>query len=118
MPGRLTFGDQDAPFWFFPTYKLVAEQIRVGQLPLWNLYLYSGIPLFAQLQAGVLDPINRIYLLETSSQTLTLAQEVSFAKALPAAYNYGRSPGWKRRARAITAVIYSLQRFCRGAHYL
>ncbi|MFN7949634.1 MAG: YfhO family protein [Blastocatellia bacterium] len=109
--GRLTLGDQDALFWFFPIYKLVAEQIRAGHLPLWNPYMYSGMPLFAQPQAGVFDPINWIYLLGANSRTLTLAQEISFGIALLAAFSYVRSLGWKRRSGVITAVIYALSGF-------
>ena len=109
--GRLALGDQDALFWFFPIYKLVAEQIRAGHLPLWNPYMYSGMPLFAQPQAGVLDPINWIYLLGASTRTLTLAQEISFGLALLAAYGYVRSLGWKRRSGVVTAVIYALSGF-------
>ncbi|HWQ34841.1 MAG TPA: YfhO family protein [Blastocatellia bacterium] len=109
--GWLTLGDQDALFWFLPIYKQVAEQIRAGHLPLWNPYMYSGMPLFAQPQAGVLDPINWIYLLGTTSRTLTLAQESSFAIALLAAYSYARRLGWKRRASVVTAVIYAFSGF-------
>lgn len=109
--GWLTLGDQDTLFWFFPIYKQVAEQIRAGHLPLWNPYVYSGMPLFAQPQAGVLDPINWIYLLGTTSRTLTLAQESSFAIALLAAYSYARRLGWKRRACVVTAVIYAFSGF-------
>jgi hypothetical protein len=109
--GWLTLGDQDALFWFFPIYKLVAEQILAGHLPLWNPYVYSGLPLLAQPQAGVFDPINWIYLLGATSRTLTLAQELSFAIALLAAYGYARSLGWKRRACVVTAVGYAFSGF-------
>lgn len=109
--GWLTLGDQDALFWFLPVYKLVAEQIRDGQLPLWNPYMYSGMPLFAQLQAGVLDPVNWVYLFGATSRTLTLAQEISFAIALLSSYGYARSLGWKRRACVVSAIIYAFSGF-------
>jgi hypothetical protein len=112
--GRLTLGDQDAVFWFFPAYKFVSEQIRSGNLPLWTPYLYSGSPLFAQWQAGMLDPINWIYLIETTSRTLTLSLEISFAISLIATFVYTRSLGFKRRASVISAVIYSLSGFAVG----
>lgn len=112
--GWLTLGDQDARFWFFPIYKLVAEQIRAGHLPLWNPYMYSGTPLFSQMQAGVLDPINWIYLFGTTARTLTLAQETSFVIALLSAWSYARRLGWKRRAGVVTAVIYAFSGFAVG----
>jgi hypothetical protein len=109
--GRRTLGDRDAVFWFFPVYKLVAEQIGSGNLPLWNPYQYSGAPMFAEWQAGVLDPINWIYLIETTSRTLTLSLEIGFAIALIATFSYARSIGFNRRAAVVSAVIYALSGF-------
>jgi hypothetical protein len=112
--GWMTLGDKDAIFWFFPAYKFVAEQLRSGSLPLWNPYQYSGAPLFAEWQAGTLDPINWIYLIETTSRTLTLSLEISFAIALLATFSYARSIGFSRRASVVSAIIYALSGFAVG----
>ncbi|MGH9835057.1 MAG: YfhO family protein [Blastocatellia bacterium] len=112
--GWMTLGDKDAIFWFFPAYKFVAEQLRSGSLPLWNPYQYSGAPLFAEWQAGTLDPINWIYLIETTSRTLTLSLEISFATALVATFSYARSIGFNRRASVVSAIIYALSGFAVG----
>ena len=106
-----TLGDKDAVFWFFPAYKFVAEQIKSGNLPLWNPYQYSGAPMFAEWQAGALDPINWIYLIETTSRTLTFSLEISFAIALLATFSYARSVGYNRAAAVVSAVIYGLSGF-------
>jgi Bacterial membrane protein YfhO len=112
--GWRTLGDQDAVFWFFPAYYFVAEQIKSGHLPLWTPYLYSGTPLFAEWQAGVLDPINWLYLLGTSSTTLTLSLEMSFAISLLSTYSYTRILGFRRRAGIISAIVYALSGFATG----
>ncbi len=112
--GWRTLGDQDAVFWFFPAYHFVADQVNSGQLPLWTPYLYSGTPLFAKWQAGVLDPINWIYLIETSSRTLTLSLEMSFAISLLSTFSYTRILGFKRSAGVISAIIYTLSGFATG----
>ncbi|MCG3161136.1 MAG: hypothetical protein JMDDDDMK_02254 [Acidobacteria bacterium] len=109
--GQRTLGDKDAVFWFFPAYKFVAEQIKSGSLPLWNPYQYSGAPMFAEWQAGALNPINWIYLIETTSRALTLSLEIGFAIALLAAFSYARSIGFNRRAAVVSAVIYGLSGF-------
>ena len=106
-----TLGDKDAVFWFFPAYKFVAEQIKSGDLPLWNPYQYSGAPMFAEWQAGALDPINWIYLIETTSRALTFSLEISFAIALLATFSYARSIGFNRSAAVVSAVIYGLSGF-------
>ncbi|MCI0389762.1 MAG: YfhO family protein [Acidobacteria bacterium] len=112
--GLRTLGDKDAVFWFFPAYKFVAEQIKSGMLPLWNPYQYSGAPMFAEWQAGALDPINWIYLIEMTSRTLTLSLEISFAIALLATFSYTRSLGFNRHAAIVSAVIYGLSGFAVG----
>ena len=112
--GLRTLGDKDAVFWFFPAYKFVAEQIKSGSLPLWNPYQYSGAPMFAEWQAGALDPINWIYLIETTSRALTFSLEISFALALLSTFSYTRSLGFNRRAAVISAVIYGLSGFAVG----
>src|SRR5262245_25974459 len=112
--GQRTLGDKDAVFWFFPAYKIVAQQIKSGGLPLWTPYQYSGAPMFAEWQAGSLDPINWIYLIETTSRALTLSLEISFAIALIATFSYTRSLGFNRRAAVVSAVIYGLSGFAVG----
>lgn len=50
------------PFWGDLTYlhqpwrALPAQMLQEGRLPLWNPYLYFGMPLAAQMQAGVFYP--------------------------------------------------------------
>lgn len=112
--GSVTLGDKDAVFWFLPAYKFVAAEIGAGRLPLWNPYQYSGTPLFAEWQAGVLDPLNWIYLFETTSRTLTVSCELSFALALLATFAYTRSLGLTRRAAVVAALIYALGGFMVG----
>ncbi|MCI0336079.1 MAG: YfhO family protein [Acidobacteria bacterium] len=112
--GWLTLGDQDTDFWFFPAYKFFSEQIKAGNLPLWTPYFYSGTPFFAQWESGVLDPLNWIYLIETSSRAVTLSLEASFALSLLSTFGYTRRLGFKRRASVLAAVIYALSGFAVG----
>jgi hypothetical protein len=109
--GERTLGDQDAVFWFFPAYKFVAQQIKSGSLPLWNPYQYSGAPMFAEWQAGALDPINWVYLIGTTSRSLTFSLEMGFALALLSMFAYARGVGMRREAAVLSAVIYGLSGF-------
>lgn len=109
--GWLTLGDQDAVFWFFPAYQFFAEQVKAGQWPIWSPYLYSGTPLFAQWQAGMLDPLNWVYLFGATSRTLTVSLELSFSLSLLSTFSYCRAIGLTRRAGILAAIIYSLSGF-------
>jgi hypothetical protein len=112
--GLLTLGDRDAVFWFYPIYKFVAEQLQQGRLPLLSPYMYCGTPVLAEWQAGVFDPLNWIYLVGTTSRTLTLSLQLAFSIALIGMYCYGRALGFNRRAGLVAAVIYGLSGFMVG----
>lgn len=106
-----TLADGDALFWFYPAYQFVAEQLKAGKLPLWNPYLYSGTPLFAQWHAGVFDPLNWLFLFGVTSRLMTTVQELAYAIALLGMFRYTRSLQFNRRASVVAAVIYALSGF-------
>ncbi len=54
--------ERDLPIFFFPNLKLWVEAVKAGELPLWNPYSFSGQPLFASLQTGILYPPNLLLL--------------------------------------------------------
>ncbi len=55
-------GGDLAPF-LYPNYRFAAEQLRQGNLPLWNPYLYSGAPFAADIQSGLFYPVNLLLFL-------------------------------------------------------
>lgn len=48
---------------FFPYKELIAHAFLYGQLPLWNPYNGSGMPLLATMHVGVLNPFNVVFIL-------------------------------------------------------
>ena len=44
--------------YFYPYWDYRNAIMRAGRLPLWNPYLFMGVPLLANSQAGVLYPLN------------------------------------------------------------
>jgi hypothetical protein len=53
-------GGGDLVSLYFPTYTYVAGQVQSGTLPLWNPYIFSGMPLAADVQTGLFYPLNWI----------------------------------------------------------
>lgn len=45
----------------YPWKTLTLNQLRLGELPLWNPYNFSGSPLLANFQSAVFYPFNMIY---------------------------------------------------------
>lgn len=54
--GMFYFGD--IARFFFPTRVLYADALRAGRLPLWQPEILTGIPLFAEMQTGALNPLH------------------------------------------------------------
>lgn len=55
--GRVIAGG-DLFTYFYPYWAEASQALRAGRLPLWNPYLFMGVPLLANSQAGVLYPLN------------------------------------------------------------
>lgn len=52
---------------FYPWRSLVGESWRAGKFPLWNPYMFSGVPLLATLHSAALYPLNALYLVFSNS---------------------------------------------------
>ncbi len=55
--GRVIAGG-DLFTYFYPYWAEAGRALQAGRLPLWNPYLFMGVPLLANSQAGVLYPLN------------------------------------------------------------
>ena len=51
-------GGGDLVSFIYPRYAFVAHAIRQGVLPLWDPYLFGGQPYLADVQSGLLYPLN------------------------------------------------------------
>ena len=45
-----------------PNAIYAAQRIRAGELPLWNPYIFNGIPFLADISTGVFYPLNALFL--------------------------------------------------------
>ena len=51
-------GGGDLASLYYPTYSYVSSQIQSGTISLWNPYIFSGMPLAADVQTGLFYPFN------------------------------------------------------------
>ncbi|TAN63529.1 hypothetical protein EPN18_02120 [bacterium] len=63
LDGSAILNERDLAVFFIPPKILWLNILKGGEFPLWNPYFYSGHPLFATLQPGVLYPPNVFFLL-------------------------------------------------------
>jgi hypothetical protein len=86
----------DAITYFYPYRAYAAESIRSGRIPLWNPYLFLGVPFLANPQTGVLYPGNLLlaWLLPTglagAPRLVSWSLVTHVALAACGAYLYGR----------------------------
>lgn len=63
LSSEFIFSERDLAIFFIPPRYLWVEMVKSFELPLWNPYNYSGIPLLATLQPGILYPPNFLFFL-------------------------------------------------------
>jgi len=83
---------------FYPWRLLATEQLRCGEVPLWNRYNGLGVPLLANFQSAPFDPFSLPWFLLPApwARTVQLLLRSLAAGALAA----GSPSGWARAAPA------------------
>jgi len=72
-------GGGDLANFLYPTYRFVAESWRQGTIPLWNPYVFGGMPAIGDIQAGVLYPLNLLVFFLADPLTLRHLELLSVA---------------------------------------
>jgi hypothetical protein len=72
-------GGGDLVSFLWPTYTFAARSLRSGVLPLWNPYLYSGMPFAADNQSGLFYPVNLLVFLLVPRLTYFVMELMSVA---------------------------------------
>ncbi|MEP6809787.1 MAG: YfhO family protein [Chthoniobacterales bacterium] len=106
ISGRLVLAPDDALTFGLPLRVAAAQMLREGHLPLWNPYLFSGMPLFASAQAGVLFPLNWFFLILGPGAAMNLAVLGAYSTAALGAFFYARRTGVNIAGALTTAIIW------------
>ena len=61
LDGREVLAFKDLSRYFYPLRYLMVEMVKSGQLPLWNPYIFCGMPFMATLQVGFFYPLTIIH---------------------------------------------------------
>ncbi len=61
LSGGRILVERDLPVFAYPNLHFWVDEVKNLSFPLWNPYLFSGEPLFANLQPAVLYPLSFIY---------------------------------------------------------
>jgi hypothetical protein len=112
--GNIVISPDDGVIFNIPIRVAVANLIHAGYVPLWNPYIFGGMPLFGAAQAGVLFPLNWFYLLFSIPVATNLMMLSSYMLAALGAYLYARRSGASIAGAALTSLVWQWSGFLVG----
>ena len=78
--------------YFYPYWAEASRALRAGRLPLWNAYLFMGVPFLANSQVGVFYPLNwPLWLLSPPHRALHWSVVLHLCLTAIGAYLFARS---------------------------
>src|SRR5882672_12556368 len=86
---------------------LIGEMIRNGQLPLWNPYIFCGMPLMAAIQPGALYPPTWLFAIFSPKTAMNWMVITTYHVALIGAYLYARRIGCNRVGSMIAGIAFA-----------
>ncbi|HEX4947445.1 MAG TPA: hypothetical protein VFZ34_12305, partial [Blastocatellia bacterium] len=90
---------------------LAGKMLASGQLPLWNPYIFAGMPLLASVYPGVLYPPNWLFAVLPPVAAMNAVVLLSYEIAIIGSYLYARKIGSSRTGALIAASLFSLGGF-------
>jgi hypothetical protein len=106
---RAVFFAYDVQNYFYAYLPIGPGAVRRGELPLWNPYAFSGMPLLADGQTALFYPPNWLFYVLPAAAALNYATLVQFAIASVGMFLFLRSLGLHRAPATLGAVAYT---FC------
>ncbi|PIY69204.1 hypothetical protein COY90_01930 [Candidatus Roizmanbacteria bacterium CG_4_10_14_0_8_um_filter_39_9] len=103
--GKVLFAGDNASI-NVPSKVLMFDMIRRGQLPLWNPYMFSGTPFLADINLGLLYPLNILYLILSPLRALSYMIIIDVYLAGAFMYVYGRIMKLSRFAAVASSLIF------------
>jgi membrane protein YfhO len=93
---------------------LIGQLVSSGQWPLWNPYLFAGMPLLADIQAGAFYPPNWLFAVFSPRVAINLVVITTYNIALTGTYLYARRIGLNRLGAMVAGMVFSFGGFMVG----
>jgi hypothetical protein len=98
--------------YFTPFKAYAAEALRAGRLPLWNPYLFMGVPFLANIQTAVLYPLNLPLIWLSAPKMVAYSIVIHIFLGGLFAYLYARlSLGLSPFGALVTAIVFAFSGF-------
>ncbi|MBI3915073.1 MAG: hypothetical protein HY327_12920, partial [Chloroflexi bacterium] len=89
----------------------LVESLRAGELPLWNPYLFTGVPFLAAGQHSALYPFTLLFFILPIDRAYGYFVALQFILAMIAMYAFARVLGISRFAATLSAIVYAFSGF-------
>ncbi len=99
--------DDDFYMYYLPMADVAFGMWREGTLPLWNPYLYAGMPLLASIEVGVLYPPNWLHLVVSTERAFCLLYVFHAALAAGGTWWFARQRGLRHEAALFAVVSFT-----------
>lgn len=104
--GHLIISPDDGVIQNIPFRVAAANELRGGFIPLWNPWLFCGMPMLAGAQVGLLFPLNWFYLTFAPALATNLMMLSAYMLAALGAYLYSRRIGSSIAGAALTSIVW------------
>ncbi len=111
---HLVLGPDDGMLFNVPLRVAAAQIVWSGYLPLWNPYIFGGMPLLAAAQGGLLFPLNWFYLVFSPVVATDLMVISAYMVAASGAYLYARRTGASVAGAVATSLVWQWGGFLIG----
>jgi hypothetical protein len=112
LGGGLVVIGYDTMTYMYPYRYFAATALREGQIPLWNPYIFYGVPFLANLQSAVFYPLHAVFLLVPPTLAMNWSVVGHLYLASLTAYLAARQiVGLDRLSACVAGAIYSLGGF-------
>jgi hypothetical protein len=89
--------------------RFIVESLSARELPLWNPYLFAGVPFLAAGQHSAMYPFSALFYILPIAKAYAYFEAIQFVIALLALFWFTRVIGLSRNCAIISALVYA---FC------
>ncbi|GAC1446194.1 MAG: YfhO family protein [Pyrinomonadaceae bacterium] len=106
--GRIVLCPDDGWAFYLPMRVAAAHIAHGGEFPLWNPYMFGGMPLFGAIQGGVLFPPNWVFLVFSPQPAMNLTMLFAYMFAGLGTYCFARRTGMNIAGAFIAGFIWQV----------
>ncbi|HWQ31566.1 MAG TPA: YfhO family protein [Blastocatellia bacterium] len=111
VAGRVSLAPGDVWISNLGVRVLLGRMIAHGQLPLWNPYIFGGMPLLANVYTGAIYPPNWLFAVFSPAVALNALMITTIHLSLIGTYLFARRLGMERLPALVSGIVFAFSGF-------